>query len=55
MTQATSFPHHTAVELALDRILHALAVLLAAGGVAWLVVATLPTGGVRQITAVKSH
>jgi hemolysin III len=55
MTQATSFPHHTAVELALDRILHALAVLLAAGGVAWLVVTTLPTGGVRQITALTIY
>ena len=47
--RAASFPHHTAVELALDRMLHGFAVLLAAGGVAWLAVATLPTGGVRQI------
>ena len=49
MTQAASLPHHTAVELALDRMLHGFAVLLAAGGIAWLVVVTLPTGGVRQI------
>jgi hemolysin III len=55
MTPAASFPHHTAVELAFDRILHALAVLLAAGGVAWLVVATLPTGGVRQITGLTIY
>jgi hemolysin III len=47
--RAASFPHHTAVELALDRMLHGFAVLLAAGGIAWLVVVTLPTGGVRQI------
>jgi hemolysin III len=49
VTQASSFPRYTAVELALDRILHAFAVLLAAGGVAWLFVATLSTGGGRQI------
>jgi hemolysin III len=48
MTPAASFPHYTAAELALDRKLHALAVLLAVGGVAWLAAATAQTGGVRQ-------
>jgi hemolysin III len=48
MTPAASFPHYTAAELALDRKLHALAVLLAVGGVAWLAVATAQTVGVRQ-------
>ena len=46
MTQAASFPRYTVVELALDRVLHAFAVPLAAGGVAWLFVTKLPTGGV---------
>jgi hemolysin III len=49
MTPAASFPHYTAAELALDRMLHAFAVLLAVGGVVWLFVATLPTGGVREL------
>ena len=47
MTQAASFPHYTAAELALDRKLHALAVLLAVGGVGWLAVATAQTAGIR--------
>src|SRR5690242_10243472 len=42
--RAVSLPHYTAAELALDRVLHALAVLLATGGVAWLFVAIIPTG-----------
>ncbi len=49
MTQAAGFPRYTVAELALDRMLHAFAVLLAAGGIAWLLMATLPTGGARQL------
>jgi hemolysin III len=37
------------VELAVDRALHVLAVPLAAGGVAWLFLATAPTDGARQL------
>ena len=46
---AASCPRYTAAELALDRVLHAFAVLLAAGGIAWLLMATIPTGGARQL------
>jgi hemolysin III len=48
MTQAAGFPRYTAVELALDRMLHAFAGLLAVGGVAWLFVFALPTGDARR-------
>jgi len=48
MRPAASFPHYTAAELALDRVMHAFAILLAVGGVAWLFEAALPTGGPRQ-------
>ena len=49
LVPAASFPRYTAAELALDRVLHAFAVLLAAGGIAWLLMATIPTGGARQL------
>jgi hemolysin III len=48
MMPATTFPYYTTVEQALDRALHALAVLLAVGGVTWLLAATPMTEGVRQ-------
>ena len=48
MRSAASFPHYTAAELALDRLLHAFAVLLAVGGVAWLFKAASPIGDLRQ-------
>jgi predicted membrane channel-forming protein YqfA (hemolysin III family) len=38
--QAARFPHYTAAELAPDRTLHALALLLATVGVTWLLVAS---------------
>ena len=49
MTQCVSLPHDTAAELALDRVLHAFAILFAVGGVAWLFTATLRAGGLRQL------
>lgn len=49
MTPAANFPYYTAAERMLDRVLHACAVLLAVGGVAWLFEATLPAGSIRQI------
>jgi hemolysin III len=49
MTQAANFPRYTAAELALDRMLHVFAGLIAVGGVAWLFVVALPTGGARQL------
>jgi hemolysin III len=49
MRPAASFPHYTAAELALDRVLHAFAVLLAVGGIAWLFAAAPPAGDLRQI------
>ena len=48
MAPAASFPTYTAAELALDRVLHVSAVLFAAGGTAWLFLATIPAGGARQ-------
>jgi hemolysin III len=53
--QAASFPHYTATELALDRVLHTFAVLLAACGGTWLFVVTIPTGGVRQLTGLAIY
>ncbi|HXT80567.1 MAG TPA: hemolysin III family protein [Acetobacteraceae bacterium] len=49
MAPAASFPCYTPAEQALDRALHVFAVLLAAGGVAWLLFAVAPAGGVRQL------
>ncbi len=49
MTSTTSFPRYSAAELALDRALHAFAVLLAIGGTIWLLTATVPTGDIRQL------
>ena len=48
MAPAASFPRYTAAELALDRVLHVSSVLLAAGGTAWLFLATIPAGGACQ-------
>ena len=55
MAQAASFPHYTTAELALDRALHAVAVLLALGGVAWLLVIAAQTGGVRRIVGLAAY
>jgi hemolysin III len=49
MVPAGSFPYYTATELVFDRVLHAFAVLLAVGGIAWLFAATLPGRGARQL------
>ena len=49
MASTASFPRYTAVELAVDRVLHVLAVLLAVGGVAWLFLTTAPTSGARKL------
>src|SRR5690242_4588089 len=51
MIQAARFPHYTAAELALDRALHALALLLATSGVIWLLAATAQTHDIRQLLA----
>jgi hypothetical protein len=53
MTRAASFPHDPAVELALDRFLHAFAALATAGGVAWLFVAAARSGGLRQVIGLR--
>jgi hypothetical protein len=55
MAQAASFPHYTAAELALDRALHAVALPLAMGGVAWLLVVTAQTGGARHIVGLAIY
>jgi hemolysin III len=55
MTQLASFPHYTAAELVLDRALHAFAVLLSVGGVAWLVMTTGQTAGVRQVVGLTIY
>jgi hemolysin III len=49
MRPAASIPHYTGTELALDRVLHAFAILLAVGGVAWLFEAALPAAGLRRL------
>jgi hemolysin III len=49
ITPAATFPRYTAVEQTADRVLHALAVPLAAGGIAWLFLATAPAGGARTL------
>jgi hemolysin III len=53
--QTASFPHYSATELALDRVLHAFAILLAACGVTWLFAATIPAGGVRRLTGLAVY
>lgn len=55
MPPVAGFPCYTAAELVLDRVLHAFAILLACGGVAWLFAATLPTGGIRQLVGVAVY
>lgn len=55
MAPVAGFPCYTAAEMVLDRALHAFAVLLAAGGVAWLFAATLPTEGIRQLVGVAVY
>jgi hemolysin III len=55
MRPAACFPHYTAAELALDRVLHAFAILLAVGGVVWLFEAALPAGGLRQLIALTLY
>ena len=55
MTSAVNFPHYTVAELALDRALHAVAILLAAGGIAWLFAVTLPATSVRQVVGLAIY
>jgi hemolysin III len=55
MAQAASFPRYTAAELALDRALHAVALPLAVGGVAWLLVVKAQTGGARHIVGLAIY
>ena len=55
MAPVAGFPWYTAAEMVLDRVLHAFAILLAAGGVAWLFAATLPTEGIRQLVGVAVY
>src|SRR5690242_16469849 len=55
MRPATSIPRYTATELAVDQVLHAIAVLLAVGGVVWLFDAALPAAGPRQIIALTLY
>jgi predicted membrane channel-forming protein YqfA (hemolysin III family) len=49
MTPGTSFPRYTAAELVLDQALHAFAVLLAVGGIAWLFAAVLPARSAHRL------
>ncbi len=55
MTPPASYPHYTVAELAVDRVLHAVAVLLAAGGILWLFAVTLPAASVRQMVGVTVY
>lgn len=55
MMQVASFPHYTAAELAFDHALHALALLFATGGIAWLLMATIQTGDTRQFTGLATY
>jgi hemolysin III len=55
MMPTAGFPRYTAAELALDRALHAVAVLLAVGGTAWLFIAALPTGSVPQVVGLAIY
>ena len=55
MMQVDSFPHYTAAELAFDRALHALALLLATGGMAWLLVITIQAGDTRQFIGLATY
>ncbi len=55
MTPVAGFPCYTAAEMVLDSVLHAFAILLAVGGVAWLFAATLPTEGIRQLIGVAVY
>ena len=55
MRPAASIPHYAAAEMVLDQVLHAIAVLLAVGGVAWLFDAALPGAGSRQIIALTLY
>lgn len=50
-----SFPRYTAAELTLDRVLHGLGLLLAAGGIAWLFLERITAGGARQFLAVTIY
>ncbi|HTI79601.1 MAG TPA: hemolysin III family protein [Acetobacteraceae bacterium] len=55
MVQAATFPHYTATELALDRALHALALILATVGIAWLLVAAVQNGDTRQFIGLATY
>ena len=55
MPPVAGFPCYTAAELMLDRVLHAFAILLAVGGVAWLFAAMMQTGGMRQLVGVAVY
>ena len=55
MVQAAMFPHYTAAELALDRALHAMALLLATVGVALLLAASIQTGDTRQFIGLATY
>ena len=48
---AASFPGYTVIELALDRVLHLLPAILAIGGVARLLLVTIPVNDARQLLA----
>ena len=48
-SEAARFPRYTVVERALDLVLHVVAALLAACGIAWLFVVAVPDGGARLL------
>jgi hemolysin III len=53
--RTAGFPNYSAAELALDRALHVLAVLLAVGGISWLIITTAQTAGIRQISGLAIY
>lgn len=55
MTPTAGFPQYTAAELAVDRALHAVAVLLAAYGIAWLFFATSPAASRQQVVGLAIY
>jgi hemolysin III len=54
-TSAAGFANYTSAELALDRVLHAVALLLAVLGIAWLFATTMAAGSVLQLIGVTTY
>jgi hemolysin III len=55
VASAVNFARYTPAELALDRLLHVLAILLAAVGLAWLFLAIIPAGSAGQLVVLTIY